>query len=121
MKQFKIIDFWVSVGLIVSYLIIYILEPKTSIIKNAFLIQGYFIIGLWQLISMITHFLNRKVFYLSPMRIMYNWLIIICITTMPMGLLVPTILLFATPLMAIFYTGICGFEVFAAVKNLLVN
>ena len=117
MKQLKIIDFWVSFGLIISYFIIFVIEPKMPLINNGYLIQGYFVVGSWQVISMFIHILNRNNFVLSPVRKIYNWITIICIATMPMGFLMFAILLYTAPFMAIFYTSICGVELFTKAKR----
>ena len=117
MKQFKMVDFWISVGLIISYTIIFAIEPKMQLMANGYLIQGYFIIGSWQVISMIVHILYRNTLPLSTVRKMYNWITLVCVVTMPMGLIMLAILLCASPFMAIFYTCICGVELFSKPKR----
>jgi len=121
MKQLKQVDFFISTGLIIAYVIIILIEPKKSFINNGYLIQGYFVVGAWQIISMIVHvvFKNRQA--LSSIRKTYNWITVVCIVTMPMGFVMLAILLYAAPLLATFYTGICGFEVFKKVERPLDN
>ncbi len=116
MKDFKLIDFWVSVGLIISYTIIFYLEPKISLNNSGYLIQGYFIVGGWQAVSMAVHIVHRNDVQLSQCRKIYTWTTLVCLITMPMGLLMLAILFYSAPFMAIFYTCLCGYEIFVKSK-----
>ena len=44
MRQFKIIDFWINIGLITSSVTISMLEGAEDFLHNSFLL-GYFIVG----------------------------------------------------------------------------
>ena len=116
MKLFKEIDFWISVGLIIAYSIIFLMEGKKPSLNNYYLIQGYIVVGMWQTTSMIIHILLRKNFPISYVRKLYTWLTAVCLITMPMGLLMLAILLFMAPFMAIFYACLCGYELFKIKK-----
>ncbi|MFN0083717.1 MAG: hypothetical protein ACKVOM_14510 [Ferruginibacter sp.] len=117
MKKFNEIDFFISTGLIIAYSIIIIIEPKQAPINNYYLLQGYFVVGGWQVISMIVHILFRGKQPLSYVRRVYTGITLLCLVTMPMGFVMFAILLFVAPFMAIFYTCICANEVFKKVKR----
>ena len=82
MRQFKIIDFWINIGLIVSSFIISILEGTADFLHNGFLI-GYFIAGGWQIISMLVHAYSRCFTYKWGARYIYHWITLIAVITMP--------------------------------------
>lgn len=110
MKQFKIIDFWVNILLIIGFAIISLIE------KNFTFIYGYFIVGGWQVISMIIHRINKLIIPISKTRKVYHWITGFSIAGM-FTLVFFYVLLFAAPIMAIFYTCLCGNEVFAKAKR----
>jgi hypothetical protein len=121
MAGFKRIDFWVSIVLITIFIIIAIFKQDFALgfkidEANSF-IAGYIFVGLWQVISMIVHLFNKKIFPLSFVRKVYSIITFLCLATMPMGLLMPTILLLTAPFMAIFYTCLCGIETFRKIKR----
>ncbi len=117
MKKYYEIDFFVSMGLIIAYSIIIIMEPKQAPINNYYLLQGYFVVGGWQVTSMIVHILFREKRSLSYIRKVYSGITLLCLVTLPLGFLMFAILLFAAPFMAIFYTCMCANEVFRKVKR----
>ena len=109
MKRFKIIDFWVSVVLIICFTI------ASFIRMDLTFIYGYFIVGAWQIISMITHISARCFIYRGSSRYTYNWIVLIALVTLPLGSYI--ILFFAAPLMAIFYTCICYRETYIKMQR----
>ncbi|MEO6254264.1 MAG: hypothetical protein ABIO79_13205 [Ferruginibacter sp.] len=109
MKFFKIIDTWISIGLIISFTILIIYEGKGFSISNNLLFTSYFVIGGWQVISMIVHAVKGFFTDKYGARYMYHWITFISVATMPAGSF--WILFFTAPFMAIFYTGLCFNEV----------
>ena len=108
MKTFKIIDLWVSTGLIISFTIITILEGFEDFLSNHFL-TGYFVVGAWQGISMLAHAFTKCFTHKWSARYIYHWITFISVVTMPAGSF--WILLFTAPFMAVYYTGLCYTEV----------
>jgi hypothetical protein len=116
MKKFKIIDFWVSVGLIISTIVFgfITIDFKTII--------GYCIVGSWQIISMITHVFakcNSK----KRGRLFHYFLTLIMLVLFGMNFILHNlqiqilfILLIVTPFMAIYYTALCYWEIKAQNK-----
>jgi hypothetical protein len=109
MKTFKLIDFWVSVGLIIAFLALSVIT-----LDDTFFI-GYFVVGGWQVISMIVHALTKTFTYWPGARYAYHWITLISIITMPVGSFM--ILIIAAPVMAVFYATLCGYEVFVKMNR----
>ncbi len=109
MKTFKLIDFWVSVGLIILFLVMAV--PN---IDDAIFI-GYFVVGAWQVISMIVHAITKTFTYRPGYRYAYHWIAFISVITMPVGSFM--ILIIAAPVMAVFYATLCGYEVYVKMKR----
>lgn len=109
MKKIKLADFWISVALIIIFLVISLIKQD-----NTFII-GYFVVGSWQTLSMIVHaytdWFNEK---MSKRRV-YHWITAISLVTMPLGSF--WILVFTAPFMAIYYTWICYNEVFIKMQQ----
>ena len=108
MKKFKLIDFWVSTGLIVFFIITNLVGHTHDVLSDKF-ITGYFVVGGWQVISMIVHAVTRTFTRPVGTRLIYHWISFIAVITMPVGSF--WILLFTAPLMAIFYTWLCYREI----------
>ena len=109
MKQFKIIDFWISCILITVFAIASIFNGDYT-----FLI-GYIVVGSWQVISMIVHLVTRTFIYKRGSRYVYNWVTLISLLTMPIGSYI--ILFFAAPFMAVYYTWICYDETYVKMQR----
>lgn len=103
MKKFKRIDAWISVALIAGFAVATIINRD-----HTFLI-GYFVVGGWQVISMLLHTLFRLFTEKGGARNRYHWITLISLITMPVGSY--WILLFTAPFMAIYYTALCFVEV----------
>jgi hypothetical protein len=114
MKPFKVIDFWISTGLIISFTIISIIEGFDNFLTNYFL-AGYFFVGSWQVISMIVHTIEKCFTYKGGSRYVYHWVTFISLVTMPFGSV--WILLFTAPVMAVYYTWICYYEVYVKMQR----
>lgn len=103
MKKFKKIDTWISIILIAAFAI------ATIINRDYTFLIGYFVVGGWQVISMLVHVYNRSFTEKRGTRYVYHWITFFSIITMPVGSFF--ILLFTAPFMAIFYTWLCFDEV----------
>ncbi len=114
MRQFKIFDFWINIGLITSSVTISMLEGAEDFLHNSFLL-GYFIVGGWQVISMLVHVFNRCFTYKWGARYIYHWITLIALVTMPAGSF--WILFIAAPFMAIFYTWLCYRETYIKMQR----
>ena len=114
MKRFKIVDLCISAGLIAAFTVINIIEYKGEILSETILVS-YFIIGGWQIISMLVHALTHTFTYRPGARYTYHWVTLIAVITMPIGS--TWLLLFAAPFMAIFYTYLCYKEVYIKMKR----
>jgi hypothetical protein len=103
MKKFKTIDMWISIGLITGFAI------ASLINRDYTFIVGYFVVGLWQVISMVIHAIDKCFTDKWGARYWYHWITFIAVITMPIGSF--WILLFTAPFMAVYYTGLCYSEV----------
>ena len=103
MKTFKLIDAWVS---LISILVFAAIVPFQGI---EMLITGYLIVGSWQVISMILHALCEDRVGKHTSRIIYHWITLVSLLTIPIGSF--RILIFIAPFMAIYYTGLCFWEI----------
>jgi len=103
MKKFKEVDAWISIVLITGFAIATIFNRDYT-----FLI-GYFVVGGWQVISMLVHVYYHSFTEKKSIRRKYHWITLISLITMPIGSYL--ILLFAAPFMAVFYTCLCYVEV----------
>lgn len=123
MKTLKIIDTWISLTLIVGFAV-------GSLVLQSFtmLLIGYFIVGGWQVISMVVHWHNKWFMHKGGKRASYHRIVLI------MGLVTATILaipclyiltlftmLFAAPFMAVYYTCICYNEVYVKMRRPLAD
>jgi hypothetical protein len=112
MKQFKIIDFWITIFLVIAALVCI---PIT--VGTAFII-GYFGIGTWHVISMLIHFFNKCFTDKSEARYNYQWTVFVILLLALAGILIHSILwilafimLIAAPIMIIIYGNICYNEI----------
>ena len=103
MKRIKTIDLFINITIIAGFAIYWLVRQDSS-----FMI-AYFVVGGWQVISMLFHWYNRCFTYNGSSRTIYNWITLISIVSMPLGSI--WILLFTAPLMAVYYTYICYHEV----------
>ena len=111
MKKFKQIDLAGQLILIASFVLVSIFSSP------AYIFTGYFIVGLWQIISMVVHKVNDWNMQQVPRRYYHK----ISLVTVVLILLAFTIggyffvtlyiMLFAAPLMAVFYTSLCFREI----------
>lgn len=106
MKKFKIYDAWISTGLIISFTSLFFLDAKGAF---AVLFSGYFVVGAWQVISMLVHVFNKRTLPVSRLRSGYHLIALVAVATMPVGSFF--LLLYVAPVMAVFYTWLCFSEV----------
>jgi hypothetical protein len=112
MKQFKIIDFWVSVSIALTALICLPIAPS-----YAFMVC-YFGVGAWQLLSMLVHFFNKWFTDKGSARYNYHCTVFVIILLALFGILLQPILwlvaivmVFAAPIMILIYCHICYEEI----------
>ena len=103
MKKFKSVDVWISTGLIAGFTI------ASLINRNYTFMIGYFVVGGWQVISMLVHAASGWFTEKWKARYVYHWITFISLITMPIGS--SWILLFTAPFMAVYYTWLCYSEV----------
>jgi hypothetical protein len=103
MKKFKTIDYRISILLIAIFTLISLTKRDDTFII------GYFVIGAWQVISMIIHAWNGWFTRAGTARSVYHWIALISVVTLPIGSFM--ILLFTAPFMALYYTYLCYHEV----------
>lgn len=125
MKTFKIIDFWLSIVLIPGFVLF------GFITMNEKFLFGYFIVGGWQVASMVIHWMNKWFMDTGWKRAYYQKFILILLAIIAllaalaqvaeelyMALLVIMfLLLILSPLMAIYYACICYEETFIKMKR----
>lgn len=107
-EKFKLIDFWVNVVLIVLSVTNALIVGFDDFLENGFL-SGYFIVGGWQIISMIVHVITKSNFRKYNARFVYTCIAFFAVVTIPGSF---WILFIIAPFMAIFYTVICYSEVY---------
>lgn len=103
MRKFKRMDAWISIILITGFAI------ATLINRDDTFMLGYFVVGAWQVISMLVHAYNHYFTEKKGARYVYHWVTFISLITILMGSF--WVLLFTAPIMAVFYTGLCVNEV----------
>lgn len=116
MKRFKIVDCWVSASLIIIFIVLSIsFSLKPGGLLNKTVLAGYFVVGGWQVISMIVHTIKQSFTRQGSARYIYHIITLISIITMPAGSF--WILIFTAPFMAIYYTYICFDETYNKMKR----
>jgi hypothetical protein len=112
MKKFKEIDCWISVSLLLIFGVISLATQSF-----VYLIRSYFIIGGWQVISMVVHTLNRWFMKRGGARSNYHWFVLSILGIVLLSfflqplLFIFVILLVGSPVLALIYTKICFDEV----------
>jgi hypothetical protein len=111
MKTFKWIDFYGSSFLIVAALVYGLIAGELQFLA------GYFVVGAWQILSMLVHVWTGW-FGENKKRIRYHRIVIGCLVTALVGIFVypflwfaALVLLFAAPIMAIYYCILCFDEI----------
>lgn len=112
MKKFKEADAWISIVLITGFAVAGIIN------RDYTFLLGYFVVGGWQIISMIIHVINGWFTEKDSKRNRYHWIVtVILIVALsgfafyPILFYLLFILLFVSPFMAVFYTWLCFDEV----------
>jgi hypothetical protein len=103
MRLYKLIDAWVSAGLIIFFISYFLWNYS---LEGLFV--AYFVTGGWQVISMIVHAYHNWFTRKYHVRHIYHWITLISLITFPLGSF--WVLLFTAPFMAVFYTWICFYE-----------
>ncbi len=113
MKIFKAIDFWLSIIMFILLLISTNWDKELVIALPVFC----FCIGIWHVVSMLVHFIAWQKITFKKIRLFYGRLaiivLILCFTTDFLKFDDKTNIAFLfLLLMAIFYTSLCGYEVY---------
>ena len=103
MKTIKCIDLGISI-LLIGWFTLKVLFEGTDL-----LITAYFIVGGWQSLSMILHAVMGWFTRKNSVRFNYHWVAFISVITMPAGSI--WVLLYVAPFMALFYAGLCAYEI----------
>lgn len=118
MKRFKLIDTWISMVLTGVFALL------TLVRRDSIFITGYFVVGGWQVISMVVHAVNGWFCHEGGKRHVYHWVVAITIIVVPLSFVLYPILflflfvlLFAAPFMAVYYTWICYEEVYVKMRR----
>lgn len=111
MKKFKLYDLLVNLLLIFLFLIISLFR------KDYTFLIGYFVVGAWQLISILIHAYYKWFTQAKSRRYYYSSAVVCIIITALLGfifypfLLLLYLMLFAAPLLALYYVWICYTEI----------
>lgn len=112
MKIFKIADLSVSILLILFFATAFFSHWNSSPFA------GYFIVGGWQVISMLVHFIKGWFIQKGNPKDVYQIIVLITFLIALLGLLITPLLfmllyflLVAAPVMAIIYSAICYAEI----------
>lgn len=111
MKNFKIVDFWISVVLIITCTFFVLLSDEEW---GAALLISYFIVGGWQVASMTVHAVKGYFTKRTGSRLLYHWIVVSVVVLFPLTM---WILIYIAPVMAIFYTWLCYHETFLLMKR----
>lgn len=118
MKTFKMVDFYISAALMAGFAILSLIKPDVT-----FLI-GYFVVGGWQIISMLVHELKgwfvpkgsaRRLYHTITISILISALVGLLVT--PVRAMLAFIFLFAAPVMAVYYCMMCYNETWIKLKR----
>ncbi|MCP9752162.1 hypothetical protein [Ferruginibacter sp. HRS2-29] len=118
MRKFKLIDAWINIVLIIGAVIF-------SLASHDFdFIYSYFIVGGWQVFSMLTHTLCNWFIEPSEARLRYHYIVLIIAAFALIGALFNTLLfclmaflLFAAPFMACYYAYLCYKEYYIKMRR----
>lgn len=117
MKKFKLIDAWLSMILISSVILYGLIQRDSNFI------YGYFLVGGWQLTSIMVH-VSKKWFTHSDQRKHYHIAVAVIACIALVGCLVNEllwalmfVLFFVSPIMAIYYTWLCYQEVYVKMQR----
>lgn len=115
MKTFKKTDLLINIILIAFFILT---------IPFNWAIYGYFIVGAWQCISMVVHFVNKWFVEDGSARSRYHWLVVFTFLAGLSGIFIYAILwvlmlilLFAAPFMALYYTWLCYNETYVKMQR----
>jgi len=117
LKTFKIFDVLAQLLIIVVFLV------GSFWANQQWMLTGYFVVGSWQVLSMLIHQINKWHLQKGSRRWYYHiiattiLIIIITAIIIPSLFMVWFIMLVAAPIMALFYAFICYREVFHPVKR----
>ncbi|MEO5888937.1 MAG: hypothetical protein ABIQ31_01730 [Ferruginibacter sp.] len=109
MKKFKTLDVFISIALIIGFSVYSLVSQGRNFLS------GYFVVGGWQVTSMLVHVYNKCFTRKTGSRYYYHWITLISVVTMPVGSFL--LLLFIAPFMAVYYTYLCYREVYVKMQR----
>ena len=101
MKLFKQTELFTNTILISFFLIAFLLTNDFD-----YVFAGYFVVGAVQLLAIIIHLVKGWFLGSTSLRTFYNWFLLVLAALLPTGISI-YFLLFASPLLALFYLFIC--------------
>lgn len=110
MKTFKQIDFY---GQVITIIVLTVLSLVNM---DETFVYSYFIIGAWQVLSMVIHLFHKQFIPKKSMRLNYTIATGIMVALM-FTLVFFYVLLFIAPILALYYLYICGDELFYKMKR----
>ena len=118
MRKFKLIDVWVSIVLIIGAVLF------SFVSRNFDFIFSYFVVGGWQVISMLIHTFCRWFVEPGAARIRYHYIVVflaafafIGAAFTPLLYCLMLVLLFAAPFMACYYAYMCYTEYYVKMRR----
>ena len=118
MKKFKKIDIYISILLIAGFTLMSFVNMDSTFFV------GYFVVGGWQLVSMVIHAALGWFTQAYTRRYVYQFIVLGIIVMALSGLVFEFLLillafplLFAAPFMAMYYTWICYYELNTIIKR----
>ncbi len=118
MKKFKKIDIYISILLIAGFTLMSFVNMDSTFFV------GYFVVGGWQLVSMVIHAALGWFTQAYTRRYVYQFIVLGIIVMALSGLVFEFLLillafplLFAAPFMAMYYTWICYYELNTFMKR----
>ena len=118
MKRFKMIDFWMSVTLIILSIAFAFCKTEAGFFA------GYFAVGGWQVISILVHYYKNWFCEKHTNRRHYQSAVIIIFLIAALGFVFNIILfvllyilVFAAPFMAVYYTYLCYKETYVKMQR----
>lgn len=128
MKKYKLVDFIIGNTLIVLFLLVNLTGNNTD-----FLLSAYLIVGGWQVLSMFIHLFSSHLYIRTHLRKVYEMIIIFLLfgglLCFLLGYLTEGgsififlyLLLFGSPLLAIYYQVVCYYEYRLLLKKELIH
>ncbi len=120
MKKFKKIDFWISIIILLvgAFILLSILNLDGHIDTTIYLLVCFFV-GLWHVLSMIVHLFSFNNWQYKIIRLTYTLISAFILSIAFTSSFMDSNYIYLLPAMAIFYTALCGVEIYkkSAIEN----